>query len=118
LQAPVLRFLNSWSSFVADWEKQNANGRQLVDFETYTVGTKTRYAGMYEKVSRRSGGYFLWHNVDYESFKGAERYTSSIGLYLTDLELQPGQCSTACSNNVIADSSYNYKLTGDTVWYR
>lgn len=70
------------------------------------------------RYSKSTSKYFLWHNVDYESFKGAERYTTGLGMRLIDLELATGTCSTKCSNNVVADSAYNYKITGDSTWYR
>ena len=110
--ADTLIIKSSFAAFVLEWSAQAALGRRLVDYEVSSVPTGTQYTGIFVAGA---DGYTLWANVDEESFRGMDYSAKLGGQYLVDLEESYSSCPAECANNVIADSSYVYRITGTLV---
>lgn len=105
---------DDWNGFMGQWNSLSQQGLRLIDLETYVDNGQRKYSGVW-----RAGGdaYTLWVGVDWENFVSRWHEWADDGLRLIDLERYPG-CSDDCANQVVADSSYNYWVTGHDTWYR
>ena len=103
---------DTWPGFVNQWQNLTASGLRLIDIETYVAGGVRRFAGVWRAGS---DSHALWVGVDWENFVARWRGFGNDDLRLIDIERYPG-CSASCANKVVAPDSYNYWVTGDTVY--
>ena len=74
---------DDWDGFEAKWKELSDEGLRLVDFETYTDGSKRKYAGVF-----RAGNdaHALWVGDDWDGFEAKWKELSDKGLRLVDFE--------------------------------
>ncbi|WP_251359507.1 hypothetical protein [Kangiella sp. TOML190] len=98
----------SWSNFTKKWKELTKQNLRLIDIETYVSKGKRKYTGVWRSGK---GGHYLWAGVDWENFTAKWNELSKKSLRLIDMDMYPG-CKSKCMNQVVADKSYIYTITG------
>ena len=102
-----------WNNFKAKWEELAAQNLRLTVFKTYMDGGQRKYAGVW-----RAGNdaHYLWVGVDFENFRSKWHELAAKGLRLINMVSYAG-CGDDCANQVVANKSYDYGITGHNTVY-
>jgi hypothetical protein len=74
----------TWADFVAKWQQWSGQGLRLVDMNLHRQSNgQNRYSGVFLPGT---GGYHLWANVTWESFRAKWQELAGQGLRLVDFE--------------------------------
>src|SRR5258708_5164928 len=103
----------NWNDFRKKWEDLGKQNLRLTAIRTYVEGNDRKYIGVWRQGN---DGYYLWAGADFENLKAKWHELAGQNLRLIKLVTYPG-CSSACANQVVAKSAYDYGITGDNTGY-